>query len=74
MAHTTVVPGMARASSWFESGVTTTHHPNAHIRSASRRPGRCLRHRVWMAACDDCRVARTDLLTSSRDKNAARTV
>jgi hypothetical protein len=25
----------------------------------ARRPSRCFRHRVWMAACDDCRTAHT---------------
>ncbi|WP_167761013.1 hypothetical protein [Geodermatophilus sp. DF01-2] len=34
----------------------------------SDRPARCLRHHVWMAACDDCRDAHTVVV---RDRRAA---
>ncbi|MFW3169689.1 hypothetical protein [Geodermatophilus sp. CPCC 206100] len=36
----------------------TVHHPTDPVRP-DPRPVRCLRHHVWMAACDDCRDART---------------
>jgi hypothetical protein len=49
------------------------HHPNDQIRSSSRRPDRCLRHHVWMAACDVCRDVRADLLSSPADKGSAPT-
>ncbi|MGY1633936.1 hypothetical protein ACI784_19720 [Geodermatophilus sp. SYSU D01186] len=32
----------------------TPHHPT---RPETRTTTRCLRHRVWMAACLDCRAA-----------------
>src|SRR4051794_28259727 len=38
--------------------VTTAHDPNEQIRLDPRRPSRCLRHHVWMAACDECRDVR----------------
>lgn len=43
--------------------MSTQHDPHALVRtavSAAARPIRCLRHRVWMAACDDCRDAHRD--------------
>ncbi|MGY1712564.1 hypothetical protein ACI8AC_23945 [Geodermatophilus sp. SYSU D00758] len=38
--------------------MTVQHHPVHQIHVPSARPARCLRHHVWMAACDDCRTAR----------------
>ncbi|RBY91205.1 hypothetical protein DQ241_05960 [Blastococcus sp. TF02A-30] len=45
--------------------MSTTHHthePSSRLRDRVRtqadRQARCLRHHVWMAACDDCRDAR----------------
>jgi len=39
--------------------VSTTYHrdQNTPVDPAPRRAARCLRHHVWMAACDDCRDA-----------------
>jgi len=39
--------------------VNTTYHAdqNDPVGPAPRRTARCLRHHVWMAACDDCRDA-----------------
>jgi hypothetical protein len=36
--------------------VSTTHHPDPKT-TVPQREARCLRHHVWMAACDDCRDA-----------------
>jgi hypothetical protein len=55
----TVAPGHVRTLCVVESDVSTTNHPNRQINLDSR-PARCLRHHVWMAACDDCRDARLD--------------
>ncbi|WP_158550660.1 hypothetical protein [Geodermatophilus sp. TF02-6] len=41
------------------------HHSNGPIRSDTR-PARCLRHHVWMAACDDCHEAHAALLARGR--------
>jgi hypothetical protein len=35
------------------------------------RPFLCLRHHVWMAACDDCRAAHAALLTHRADSAPA---
>lgn len=39
--------------------MNTRTTPNTQIHVATSRPDRCLRHHVWMAACDDCRAAHT---------------
>jgi hypothetical protein len=38
-----------------DNGVSTLQHINDQNPPQPRRPFRCLRHHVWMAACDDCR-------------------
>ena len=55
--------------------MTTLHHPNGPEQSPTTlsrvslaRPAQCLRHHKWMAACDDCRDART----ADRSRLAAR--
>ncbi|MGY1771172.1 hypothetical protein [Blastococcus sp. SYSU D00813] len=48
--------------------MSTQHDQHAPVRtavSAAARPLRCLRHRVWMAACDDCRDAHRDRSTAA---------
>jgi hypothetical protein len=42
--------------------VSATHDMNAQIPIQPQRPFRCLRHHVWMAACDDCRKQRTPVI------------
>jgi hypothetical protein len=63
--------GHQRVPPAVESGVTTMHHPNDQIRSLSRRPGRCLRHHVWMAACDECRDVRADVVKGAPEGSTA---
>jgi len=46
--------------------VSTKHHLT-QITVQPSRPVRCLRHHVWMAACDDCRDARTARVGGERD-------
>jgi hypothetical protein len=46
--------------------VSTVHNQN--------RPNdltRCLRHQVWLAACDTCREAHAHLLAGRREDRAA---
>jgi hypothetical protein len=64
----TVAPGHVRTLCVVESDVSTTHRPNRQIH-LDPRPARCLRHHVWMAACDDCRKQRISLLR--RQKHTA---
>ena len=40
-----------------ENGVTTQHPVSTQLPTLTSRPFRCLRHRPWMASCDDCRKA-----------------
>jgi hypothetical protein len=42
-----------------EDGVNHQLHTDSSVTARHRRPHRCFRHRVWMAACDDCRTAHT---------------
>lgn len=37
--------------------MNTQLHSDDQNQVPARRPLRCLRHRVWMAACEDCRTA-----------------
>ncbi|WP_164704396.1 hypothetical protein [Blastococcus litoris] len=46
--------------------MSSTHHLN-QIPVQFSRHVRCLRHHVWMAACDDCRDARTARLERERE-------
>jgi len=46
--------------------VITQHHPKHPESHRSDKPARCLRHDVWMAVCDDCRAARTELVSAKR--------
>ena len=34
-------------------------------------PVRCLRHRVWMAICDDCRAAHSAVVTDAEPRSTA---
>jgi hypothetical protein len=51
--------------------VTSSHHPPLRLTPVAPRPLRCLRHRVWMAACEDCRAAHLERLASDRKTAAA---
>jgi hypothetical protein len=42
-------------------------HSHSPLLNRPHRPLRCLRHRVWMAACDDCRTAHTARLLTSAE-------
>jgi hypothetical protein len=50
------VRGHAAGAFVVEEWVSTTHHPDT-VTTVPQREARCLRHHVWMAACDDCRDA-----------------
>ena len=47
--------------------MNTSHHPNVRLTPVTPRALRCLRHRVWMAACEDCRAAHVERLESDRN-------
>jgi len=49
-----------------EYGVTTVNRSDDQS-ARSSRPRLCLRHHVWMAACDDCRAAHAALLSHQAD-------
>jgi hypothetical protein len=57
--------GHAGTGHTVEHGVNHQLHPDSHLLTRPRRPLRCLRHRVWMAACDDCRTAHTARLLAA---------
>lgn len=46
--------------------VTTVNRSDDRSARTSR-PHLCLRHHVWMAACDDCRAAHAALLSHQAD-------
>jgi len=47
------------------------HDPNDQVPFDPRRPARCLRHHVWMAACDECRDVRAAVVKGGREAVAA---
>jgi hypothetical protein len=51
--------------------VSTQHDQNTFVPSRTPSTDRCLRHHVWMAACGDCRTARTPLRDGGRLRPAA---
>ncbi|WP_155858930.1 hypothetical protein [Candidatus Blastococcus massiliensis] len=46
--------------------MSTVHDRNRPNVPRPRPAYRCLRHHVWLAACDDCRTEHADLLTGRR--------
>ena len=50
--------------------MTTTHHPIDRTVRTTPTTTSCLRHRVWMAVCDDCRAAHADLLNPKEGRTA----
>ncbi|MCV2488063.1 hypothetical protein OF117_01695 [Geodermatophilus sp. YIM 151500] len=50
--------------------MNTTHDRIHRVHPLDRRPQRCLRHRVWMAACDDCLAAHAELLRATGEAAA----
>jgi len=46
-------------------------HTRNQITVQPSRPARCLRHHVWMAACGDCRDARSARVSGERDTTRA---
>lgn len=56
----TIGPGHSVAEPVVEEGVTTPDRPDDRLQRPPR-PVICLRHHVWMAACDDCRAAHSVL-------------
>jgi hypothetical protein len=49
----------------------TVPDPTDQVPVHPRRPARCLRHHVWMAACGQCREARAALLTNGSEGTPA---
>ena len=49
-----------------DAGVNSQHDLIHLIRPTTARDPRCLRHTVWMAACDDCRHAHAEVLSRPR--------
>jgi hypothetical protein len=64
------VRGHPRAGGAVENGVTIPHHPDEQLPFLTRRPPRCFRHVVQMAACEDCRAAFSAQLASRRERAA----
>jgi hypothetical protein len=68
VARDTPRSGHVEAGAPVELGVNdqrlTDHRTDPQL--PVRRPLRCLRHRVWLAACDDCRIAHSTARADSR--------
>lgn len=53
--------------------MSNTQHPNPLTATTDRRPSaKCMRHGVWMAACDECRRAHAPLVKNRKDEASAR--
>lgn len=62
--------GHAEGGRFVEHRVTTRNHSDDRA-DRLPRPALCLRHHVWMAACDDCRDAHAALLTRRAGRGPA---
>ncbi|MDT0277983.1 hypothetical protein [Blastococcus goldschmidtiae] len=52
--------------------MSTQHDQNRPTAPRSHPTPRCLRHHVWLAACDDCREQHAGLLRGRRSSSADR--
>jgi hypothetical protein len=72
VAQDTGADGHPAVGTAVEPGVSTEHDVIVRNTPQPNRPFRCLRHHVWMAACDDCRKQHAPRVRRQKSANPAR--